>query len=404
MNPRRDGWLIAICIGRIFAYANFMVYAACLPVLREQWRMSAAEAGTIASAYLLAYTVSLVVSSWLAERFGPRRIFRISAASSALTALAFGFCARDYASGFVFYALAAVTQGGNYTPAVMLLAERYRPEGRGAAVGWLIASTSIGYAFSLAVSGALLAWGGYRLAFIGTGVLPAFGAIILWSALGRVPNTIYERSRVKSSAAAIWKNLDARRLIAGYTWHCWELLGMWAWTPAFLAASFALSGSAATDAAALASYMIAAMHIVGAVASSTMGHLSDVLGRRTVLIALAALGATLSLVLGWLVSWPATILVALILVYGFAAIGDSPVLSTALTEAVSPRYLGSALAVRSLTGFTAGAIAPTAFGIVFDLSNGAAAWGPAFMVLAIGGLGATWYAWRLAPTRLGAEE
>ena len=43
MNPRRDAWLIAICAGRIFAYANFMVFAACLPVLREQWRMSAAE-------------------------------------------------------------------------------------------------------------------------------------------------------------------------------------------------------------------------------------------------------------------------------------------------------------------------------------------------------------------------
>jgi MFS family permease len=402
MKPRRDGWLIAICIGRIFAYANFMVYAACLPVLREQWRMSAAEAGSIASAYLLAYTASLVVSSWLAERFGPRRIFAIAAATSALTALAFGFFAHDYASGLFLYALAAITQGGNYTPAVMLVAERYDPKNRGSAVGWLIASTSVGYAFSLLVSGLLLARGGYRLAFVGTGVLPAFGAIILWSALKRVPNTIYERSKVKSSAAALWKNPDARRLIAGYTWHCWELLGMWAWTPAFLAASFALSGAAAMDAAALASYMIAAMHIVGAVASSTMGYLSDVLGRRTVLIALAALGATLSLVLGWLVSWPATILVALILVYGFAAIGDSPVLSTALTEAVSPRYLGSALAVRSLTGFTAGAIAPTAFGVVLDLSNGAAAWGPAFMVLAIGGLGATWYAWRYRPAPSGA--
>jgi MFS family permease len=397
-NIARDGWLVSICIGRVFAYANFMVYAACLPVLREQWRMSAAEAGTIASAYLLAYTASLVASSWLAERFGPRRIFAISAATSALTALVFGFFARGYASGLLLYALAAVTQGGNYTPAVMLVAERYRPESRGAAVGWLIASTSIGYAFSLAVSGGLLAWGGYPLAFIGTGVLPALGAIVLWLTLRRVPNTVYERSKVKSSAAALWKNPAARRLIAGYTWHCWELLGMWAWTPAFLAASLSLSGAAAMDAAASASYMIAAMHIMGAVASSTMGHLSDILGRRTVLIALAALGAALSLTLGWLVSWPAPILVALILVYGFAAIGDSPVLSTALTESVSPRHLGSALAIRSLSGFTAGAISPTAFGFVLDLSNeSAAGWGPAFMVFAIGGLGATWYAWRLAP-------
>jgi MFS family permease len=398
----RDGWLLSICVGRIFAYSNFMVYAACLPILREKWVMSATQAGTVASGYLLGYTVSLVAFSWLAERFGPRRIFVISAVASVVTAVAFGFFARDYISGLMFYTLAALTQGGNYTPAIMLMAERYKPETRGSAVGWLIASTSIGYAFSLAVSGLLLAWGGYPLAFIGTGLLPALGAVILWGALRRVPNIVHEREGELRLAAVLWRNANARRLVAGYTWHCWELLGMWSWAPAFLAASLVLSGAASVQAAEFASYLTATMHIVGAVASSTMGHLSDVLGRRAVLLALAAAGGLLSLTLGWLVSWPVPVLMGLILVYGFVAIGDSPVLSTALTEAVAPAYLGSALAVRSLLGFGAGAISPTVFGFVLDLAGrsenaAAAVWGPAFMVLAIGGLGATWYAWRFSP-------
>jgi len=42
--------------------------------------------------------------------------------------------------------------------------------------------------------------------------------------------------------------------------------------------------------------------------------------------------------------------------YGFTALGDSPVLSTALTEAVSAPYLGAALALRSFLGFGAGAV------------------------------------------------
>ena len=401
--PRPDGWLLSICVGRIFAYANFMVYAACLPILREKWTMSATQAGSVASGYLLGYTVSLVACSWLAERFGPRRLFVLSAITSALTAIAFGIFARNYTSGLMLYTLAALTQGGNYTPAVMIMAERYRPENRGSAVGWLIASTSVGYAFSLAVSGSLLAWGGYSLAFTGTGLLPGLGAVILWAALRRVPNTVHERKGEMKLAAMLRKDANAWRLVAGYTWHCWELLGMWAWAPAFLAASLALSGAASVRAAEIASYLTASMHIVGAVASSTMGHLSDILGRRTVLLVLAAAGGMLSLTLGWLVNWPVPILMGLILVYGFVAIGDSPVLSTALTEAVTPAYLGSALALRSLLGFSAGAISPTVFGFVLDLSGrsentAAAVWGPAFMVLAIGGLGATWYAWRFSPT------
>jgi MFS family permease len=233
--------------------------------------------------------------------------------------------------------------------------------------------------------------------------MPALGAVILWAALRRVPNTVHERQGEMRLATALWRDANTRRLVAGYTWHCWELLGMWAWAPAFLASSLVLSGAASVQAAETASYLTATMHIVGAVASFTMGHLSDILGRRTVLLALAAVGGLLSLTLGWLVSWPVPILVALILIYGFVAIGDSPVLSTALTETVAPGYLGSALAIRSLLGFGAGAISPTVFGFVLDLAGrsenaAAAVWGPAFMVFAIGGLGATWYAWRFRPT------
>jgi MFS family permease len=140
------------------------------------------------------------------------------------------------------------------------------------------------------------------------------------------------------------------------------------------------------------------MHIVGAVASSTMGHLSDLLGRRAVLTGLGAAGTLLSLIFGWLVAAPVPILAGLMLIYGFMAIGDSPVLSAAMTEAVAPNRLGSVLAVRSLLGFCAGAVSPVAFGAVLDhLRIGdhvASAWGPAFMVFAIGGFGATWYAWR----------
>jgi MFS family permease len=394
-----DRWLLSICIGRVFAYANFMVYAACLPILREQWMMTATQAGTVASGFMLGYTASLVASSWLAEHFGPRRVFMLSTVATALGALLFGFFARDYGSALLLYTVAALGQGGNYTPAIMIMAERYKPDARGSAVGWLIASTSVGYAFSLAVSGTLVAWGGYPLAFIGTGLLPALGAAVLWPALRHAPNTVHSSERAMKPAAFLWRDANARRLVAGYTWHCWELLGMWAWAPAFVAAGLTLSGATSARAAEKASYLTATMHIVGALASFTMGHLSDVLGRRTVLFALAAAGGALSLSIGWLVHWPFPFVVALILVYGFVAIGDSPVLSTALTETVRPGYLGYALAIRSLAGFGAGAISPTVFGVVLDFAarsewRAAAVWGAAFMVLAVGGIGATWYAWR----------
>jgi MFS family permease len=135
------------------------------------------------------------------------------------------------------------------------------------------------------------------------------------------------------------------------------------------------------------------MHLTGAVASASMGRLADKLGRRVVLIQVAAIGACLSLVIGWLITWPLTILVVIGLVYYFSAIGDSPVLSTALTEAVEPSYLGSILAIRSLLGFSVGGIAPIVFGAILDIINSPDAipenWSWAFMILGLGGLAAT---------------
>ncbi len=181
---------------------------------------------------------------------------------------------------------------------------------------------------------------------------------------------------------------------------------MWSWFPAFIAASLALSTTSAVQAAAGGAYLAAGLHLCGALAASSMGSLSDRFGRRVLLIALAASSALLSLTIGWLIGWPFAVLLVLAFVYGFTALGDSPVLSTALTEAVAPYALGTALAVRSLLGFSAGALAPLVFGAVLDATNPAGVtpttWGWAFVTLGLGGLVAAWYAYRLeegAPLR-----
>jgi MFS family permease len=137
-----------------------------------------------------------------------------------------------------------------------------------------------------------------------------------------------------------------------------------------------------------------------------MGRLSDRLGRRVVLLALAATSAACSLAFGWLIATPIAIVFAVGALYGFTALGDSPVLSTALTEAVSAPHLGAALALRSFLGFGAGAVAPIVFGRILDLTNAPgpspATWGWAFVALGVGGLLAAYCAWSLAPDRLRA--
>lgn len=403
---RLDGWLLAVCASRTFMTSMFMTYAATLPVLRGEWGMTATAAGSISTGFQLGYAVSLVCFSSLADRVGARKVFLGSAWLSAVAALAFAVFARSYLTGLVFYTLVALSQGGTYTTAIMLFADRYPPERRGAAVGWLIASSSAGYALSLLISGAAVAWGGYPLAFSVSACGPVLGVVITWFALRRTPNVVHPRREGARFGTAVLKNGPAMRLIAGYTFHSWELLGMWVWTPAFIAAVFAISGAGSIRAVELASYVSASFHLMGLVASSSMGRLSDGLGRRLVLVGLAATSAACSLAFGWLIGMPLAIVFAVGALYGFTALGDSPVLSTALTEAVGASHLGAALALRSFLGFGAGAVAPIVVGRVLDLTNSPGpfptAWGWAFVTLGLGGLAAAYCAWGLAPDRVRA--
>ena len=81
-------------------------------------------------------------------------------------------------------------------------------------------------------------------------------------------------------------------------------------------------------------------------------------------------------------------------IYAFSCLGDSPVLSAALSEAADPAYLGAAYGLRSLLGFGAAAVAPLVFGLILDWTNPAshdriyAHWGWAFSSLGLVGLGA----------------
>jgi MFS family permease len=195
------------------------------------------------------------------------------------------------------------------------------------------------------------------------------------------------RALPQVSRSAFFKDWRSLLLTLGYMGHCWELFGMWAWAPAFLIAS--LGDRFALGAVGLGIAIAMALHLSAFVASFTMGQASDRYGRRAVLLALAALGALCSLGFGWSAELPTLLLLCFAAVYGFAALGDSSVLSTAMSEAVPAAYLGRALAIRSILGIGIAAAAPAAFGAVLDLSAPGRGWGWAFALMGVGGVVAT---------------
>jgi MFS family permease len=385
-----EGRLLAICTARVFLFATFMTVAATIPLIITEWVLTAAAAGAIVSSFTIGYAVSVFVFAWAADHYGAKRMVFVSAIAAAATSLTFGLFARGWGTAMVLYGLVGLAQGGVYTPLIMVLSDEIEPARRGNAMGWLIASTSLGYATSLAVAGIGIALGGWQAAFVLTGLLPALGSVMLIVALIPLANRVHPRLPEIRPADELVRNRESRLLIGGYTAHSWELLGMWAWIPAFLAAALALKGMATAAATVSGAYLSGILHLFGATAAFTMGRLSDRTGRRPVLVALAAAGAIVSFVIGWLIHAPGVVLIPLALAYAFFCLGDSPVLTTAISETVRPGYLGAVLAWRGLLGFGAGAIAPLGVGFVLDMAGAAGAgpvvsWGLGFATLGLGG-------------------
>jgi MFS family permease len=198
----------------------------------------------------------------------------------------------------------------------------------------------------------------------------------------------------------VLRNRPAMLVIGAYTAHSWELLGLWAWLPAFLAVAAARGG--AMDAAIVgAGALLAGLtHLTSMGGSLLGGALSDRRGRTAVMIGMGLASLACSLTFGWLVASPLWLLVAVAMFYNLTGIGDSSVYSTALTEVVAPRILGTAYAIRSVCGFGVGAVSPWVFGLVLDAARAARlsetqSWGLAWWSLALGALPGPLIAWRL---------
>jgi len=368
----------------------YIAYAATLPVLQREWGLSGTAAGSIASAFQIAYAVSLMGCSALADRLGARRVFLAGTAASAIVAVAFATFARDYGSGLALYTLLALALGGTYTTGILLVAESIPVERRGRAMGMYLAGHSLGLALALVLAGAAIPRGGYVLAFWLLAAGPVLGGALAWLAVRSTPNVVTPKVGGQRFGGDVLRNRPAMLIIAGYTFHSWELLGMWAWTPAFLAACFVAAGAELTRGAGLGAYMTSLFHVTGMIASLLAGVFADRFGRTPIIFMMASISAVCSVVFGWLIGTSLILVLGIGLIYGFAALGDSPIYSTAITEVVAPAYRGSALALRSLLGYGAGAIAPLLFGAILDwygIKN-PSAWGWAFVSLGIAGLGA----------------
>ncbi|SCX38385.1 nitrate/nitrite transporter [Variovorax sp. EL159] len=360
------GWLALLCASRLLQAMIVTAYSGVLPFMMADWQMSAAQAGSIQSAWHVGYMTSLFAVGLLADRYGPHRIFFGGSFVSAMAALAFALFAHDHRSAMLLYGLAGLCAGASYTPGLQLLARNAEPAVRGRAMGLFIGASSMGYAVSLAVVAAFSHAQHWRHGLLVAAACSVAGALLTVQAMRRMrpPSrpTQAAREGTWSALAATVRDKPAMAGNWAYAFHCWELMALWAWLPAYLVASS--GGTAAWQGAGIA--LAAFAHLVSVLGSIAGGAASDRLGRARVMMIATVTSLCMSFTFGWMWTWPLWLLAAAAAIYNLLAIADSSVYSTALADVVAPHRLGVAYSVRSVMGFGAGALSPWVFGLALD--------------------------------------
>jgi MFS family permease len=390
--PGSGGWLAAICASRTLAATWFVAYSAVLPLTQGAWQLPARDAGLIQAAFHLGYLSSLFIVGFVTDHYGAKRAWLATGIAAWASPFAFVAFADGFWSAFWLHALTGLCQGGSYTPLLALINDNVERVRRARAMGFLIAASSAGYALCLGVAALALNYTGWRGALAAVAVMPLVSWLLGLAVMRGTENRVHPRPAGESMLAAVpavLRNRKGMLSIWGYSFHNWELLGLWAWLPAFLTAALMASGAGTGEAAALALALSALTYVANIAGSIIGGTMGDRWGRTQAILLWSCVSMVLSFSIGWLMALPIALLVALACLYNFSAIADSSTHSTVLAEAVPPHYLGVAYSVRSVIGFGAGVVSPVVFGWALDLAGGGKAAGDAF-------------AWGIAWSTLGA--
>src|SRR6266446_8061472 len=176
ITPAERKSLIAGGLGWMLDAMDVMLYSLVLAYLIREFSMDTRTAGFLNSLTLVASAIGGLLFGLVADRIGRTRSLMASILVYSLASAACAF-SHSVTQLAVFRFVLGLGMGGEWTAAAALIAETWRPEHRGKALGVMQSAYAIGEAIAALVVRLVLPNFGWRAVFL-VGVLPAL--LVFW--------------------------------------------------------------------------------------------------------------------------------------------------------------------------------------------------------------------------------
>ena len=234
-QPERAS-LVAGGLGWMLDAMDVMLYSLVLAFLIREFAMDTRVAGLLNSLTLVASAIGGFLFGFIADRIGRVRALMASILMYALASAACGF-SHTIPQLAAFRFLLGLGMGGEWTCGAALIAETWRAEHRGKALGFMQSAYAIGEAVAALVVALVLPHFGWRPVFF-VGVLPAI--LVFWIQR-RVPEPELWKKRAarkeKAPLSALFEKRVLRNGVLATTMNACSMFGYWGlftWIPAYL--------------------------------------------------------------------------------------------------------------------------------------------------------------------------
>ncbi|NQV61377.1 MAG: MFS transporter [Alphaproteobacteria bacterium] len=382
--------LILMCTFLGLTLLGMHAVPALLPLFVKMWSLSNTEAGWIAGIPYLTYLIGVSFIG-ITDRIDARRMLILGAIINVA-----GYGGMGLADGFwsalFFRTLQGLGFAWTHLPGVKAISDRVPGENKGRAASIYISSFAVCSSFSLLLAAETKDAFGWEWAF----VLPACTNLIAAGLIFfMLPPVVPEGKagghgappiqwRIIPNFRPVLRNKPALGYILGAFAHHFELLGVRAWTVAFL--TWVVAARPDIPDGFNVPLVATLLILIGVPTSMAGGEFGHRVGYARAAFLVMSASALAAVFVGFSATWSLWALIVLVLMHNCFVLADSGMLNGGAVNASDPTQRGNTVAVYGIAAAAGGLLGPVLFGVILDQTGGgqsAGSWGWAFAAMGI---------------------